>query len=407
MDRRWTPLRQRNSRPLVSALLVLAQIPLVLVVPPDIVAPASAPITVAALAGQAVALCFGRRAPGLVLAATTVIDCALLVESPGASTGGLGIALAVYGMRREASRRRALTWMVPLALLDVVTAAVTGPGPELDAAWGLPLGLARVLLLFSVPAFIAELVIGRRRLIDALRERAELAEREQAAVARHAAQQQRTQMARELHDIAAHHLTGIIVSAQAANALADTDRDAQRRYLAALQADARAALENIRLTVGLLRSDERTDARPAPSIDDLPHVIDEARERGMPVELVEHGRPRAIGPVAGVIVIRGVQEALANVLKHAPGARTTVTVTWLDRALRVEVLNSAATSAPLPVPTSGYGLEGLRERLALVGGTLEAGPSPLGWRTAFELPVDPPPADPSPDPSPAHPEVPA
>jgi signal transduction histidine kinase len=377
----------RNARPLLSALLVLLLIPVLLALP-ETSSSDAVPLSVMALLAQVVALVGSRRVPGVTLAVVALIDCALFIASPGNSTGSVGTVLAVYGARRELSRARAFAWLAPLAVMSIVAATIIGPDAGIEEAWVIPFGVARAVLLFGTPALLAESADNRVQLIEALRQRAELAEREQVAIARHAVQQHRTEMARELHDIAAHHLTGIIVGAQAANALAERDRPAQKRYLAALQEDAREALDHLRLTVGLLRSDSAEHVVPAPVIDDLPHVIQEAVDRGAAVDLRTSGEPGTIGPVAGVVVIRGVQEALANARKHAPHASVAVTVTWSRDELCVAVENGATGTGPLMVPTSGYGLTGLRERLALVGGTLDAGPTATGWRTTFTLPTD-------------------
>jgi signal transduction histidine kinase len=377
----------RNARPLLSALLVLVLVPLLLALPEAYSSGSAAP-GVAALVTQAVALLFSRRAPGVALAVVALVDSALLIGSPGDSSGSLAVVLAAYGARRELSRGRAYAWLGPLAAVGIVAGLVTGPAAGIEGGWLLPFAIARAVLLYGTPALLAEVAVSRVQLVEALRERLESAEREQQATARHAVQSQRTQMARELHDIAAHHLTGIIVSAQAANALAD-DRQAQRTYLVALQADAREALDHLRLTVGLLRSDDTDHTAPAPTIDDLPHVVREAADRGTPTDFRSSGKPRTIGPVAGVVVIRGVQEALANARKHAPLAPVTVTEAWSDDGLTVAIENSAAAGGPLAVPASGYGLAGLRERLALVGGALDAGPTVDGWRTTLTLPIAP------------------
>ncbi|MFJ6003751.1 sensor histidine kinase [Arthrobacter sp. NPDC092385] len=344
-------------------------------------------LTIAALVAQAIALLGGHRFPGLTLAVVALLDCALLVVSPGNSTGSLGTVLAVYGTRRELDRGRAFVWIGPLAAISVAAAVIAGPDAGIDGTWIVPFGIARVVLLFGIPVLLAEVAVSRVQLIEALRQRAELAEREQTATARHMVQQQRTQMARELHDIAAHHLTGIIVSAQAAGALADRDRPEQRRYLAALQADAREALDHLRQTVGLLRSDDGDRVLPAPGIDDLPRVVQEAAHRGTPVDFDTVGEPGTIGPVAGVVVIRGVQKALANARKHAPHAPVTVIALWSSVELRVAIENGSTTATPLAIPASGYGLAGLRERLMLVGGTLDAGPTRTGWQTTLTLPT--------------------
>jgi signal transduction histidine kinase len=395
------PFITRNARPILSAAFVLVLIPVLLALPeasaPGVVPLGAIPLGAAALVVQAAALLASRRAPGLALAVVVLVDSALLIASPGDSTGSLGLVLAAYGARRELDRGRAVAWFAPLVVVSVAAAVIAGPAAGIEGGWVVPFGLARAALLLGTPALLAEVAVSRMQLIDALRERAELAEREHAASARHAMQQQRTQMARELHDIAAHHLTGIIVGAQAANALAERDGPAQKKYLDALQSDAREALDHLRLTVGLLRSDHSADPAPAPVIDDLPRIIQDAVDRGTAIEFRTSGEPRAIGPVAGVVVIRGVQEALANARKHAPDAPVTVTETWSVGELRVVIENGATVTTPLAVPESGYGLAGLRERLALVGGTLSAGPTGTGWQTTLALPV----AAPAPAPSPA------
>jgi signal transduction histidine kinase len=383
----------RNARPILSAALVLVLVPVLLALPessepgPPSGALGTVPLGAVALVIQAAALLGSRRAPGLMLAVVVLVDGALLVASPGDSSGSLGVVLAAYGVRRELGRGRAVAWLAPLAAVSVAAVVIAGPDAGIEGAWIVPFGIARAVLLLGTPALLAEVAVSRVQLIDALRERAELAEREQAASARHAVQQQRTQMARELHDIAAHHLTGIIVGAQAANALAERDRPAQRIYLDALQSDAREALDHLRLTVGLLRSDESADPAPAPVLADLPHIIRDAVDRGTAIDFRTSGEPGTIGPVAGVVVIRGVQEALANARKHAPDAPITLTETWADGELRVSIENRSTAAEPLAVPPSGYGLAGLRERLALVGGTLSAGPTSTGWRTTLTLPA--------------------
>ncbi|MBO0595874.1 hypothetical protein I2485_12835 [Nesterenkonia sp. E16_7] len=385
INRPDVPLDRRRFST-VPALIVLALIPLLFAVPEFLDSGTVVYLTTGILLVQALLLLVCAHRPGLVLAGITAADCALYILDPGNTSAGLAVPLAVYVVRRALPRRAAAQRIIPLAAVSAVMAAVVGSGGELAAAGEIPLGIARGLLLYLLPWVIAEVVIGRTQLIQALTERAELAEREQELAARQAVQEQRTMIARELHDIAAHHLTGIIVSAQAATALTRTDPPAQHRYLQAVQSDARSALENLRRTVGLLRADEESTTTPAPSMSDLPQVIDAALARGTRVKLHETGVAWSLGPVAGVVVIRGIEEALANIAKHAPGAEAGLVVRWEPARLSLEITDDGAASTAPMLPASGYGLAGLRERLALVHGSLQTGSDGTGWRTAFSIP---------------------
>ncbi|GAA1139473.1 sensor histidine kinase [Nesterenkonia lutea] len=373
---------------IAPSLIVLAIIPLLFAVPEFTSSGPSVPLTVATLVVQAVLLLGSQRFPGTVLAAVAIGDCVLFALDHGNTSAGIAVLFAAYFARRLLSRRRAARRIIPWAVISVVIAASTGAPAEIAQFGGIPLAIARGFVLYGLGWVVAEIVIGRSQLIQALIERAEIAEREQELVAQQAVHQQRTMIARELHDIAAHHLTGIIVSAQAASALAQRDPQAQRGYLSAVQRDARSALENLRRTVGLLRGEEGAEALPAPSMADLPQVIREAAARGVPLQLREQGEPWPLGPVAGVVVIRGIQEAVANIAKHAPGADAVLTVDWEADRLSVEVQDDGAASPSSwpSLPASGYGLTGLSERLALVHGRLSAAPTATGWRTAFSIP---------------------
>lgn len=371
----WTP-----------SLVILAIIPLLFAVPEFLNSGTAVFLTTGTLVVQAFLLLGSWRWPGTILAVVTLSDCLLFALDEGNTSAGLAVLFAAYATRRSLPRDAAARRIIPWAVISVIVAATTGATGELAQYGEIPLALARGLVLFGLAWLTAEIVIGRAQLIQALIERAEIAEREQELVAQQAVQEQRTMIARELHDIAAHHLTGIIVSAQAANALAQTDPQAQRAYLSSVQRDARSALENLRRTLGLLRAEEGATTLGAPSMADLPQVIEEAEARGIRVQLRQQGQAWPLGPVAGVVVVRGIQEALANIIKHAPGARARLTVDWGSDQLNIEVHDDGAAEPRTSLPASGYGLTGLRERLGLVHGSLEAAPMATGWRTAFSIP---------------------
>jgi len=276
-----------------------------------------------------------------------------------------------------------------VAVVELVVVSIAGAGSdEIVAGWALPFAALRLLLIVVLPAVIAEVVTGRERLIEALRDRAEAAERDRERRAAEAVRDERTSMARELHDLAAHHLTGIIVSAQAADALLARDPERAREYLGTVQRDARTTLANLRQTVGLLRSDARGELAPVPSIDQLPALVADAAAAGAQVTLTAPAEPVGIGPIAGIAAYRMVQESLANAARHAPGAAVSVEVTPLDGTVLVSVANGPSVATPA-AERAGYGLLGMRERAELVGATLRTGPSPDGgWVNELTIPLE-------------------
>jgi signal transduction histidine kinase len=355
---------------------------------------------------QAVALLARHRAPIVVFAGVVLIDLFLLATSAGElGTGALAVMVAVFVLARRGLRRVAYTTIAIGAAATVVVSLLAG-----GASAGLTLldvilvAAVRVIVQYVVPAAIGEYVLGRERLADALRERAELIERERWERAERDVRAGRAALARELHDIAGHHLSGIIVSAQAASALTRVDPERARDTLQSLQDDARTALADLRRTVGLLRHDDRsgddtTSPTPAPSIERIGALVEESRSRGLDVHLALDGPPRPLGPLAETAGYRMVQESLANAARHAPGARVDVTVRYGDDAVTLTVRNTAPAVAIASRSRSGtdagttrerYGLAGMEERAGLIDGTLTTGSTPDGgWSNTLVIPAAP------------------
>ncbi|HET6671878.1 MAG TPA: histidine kinase [Agromyces sp.] len=386
---------------IATAALAAAYLVGTAIAPEAIGATAPSWIVPVGVAVQALALAFRYRMPLLTFVATIVVDGVLLAFSAGElGIGTFAVMVAAYTVRRAMPARLAYRWLVAGCLASAVIAAVMlGSSVMVAAEWRLPFALLRALLAFGLPAVIAELVIARQRLVVALRDRAELAEREQARRATQAVQQERALIARELHDIAAHHLTGIIVSAQAAGSLLETDPERARAYLKTVGDEARTTLDNVRQTVGLLRVDDAAALTPVPSIGEIPALVDDLRARDAAVDLTIEGPPAALGPVAEVAAYRMVQESLANAARHAPGSRCTVLIEYAGSEVRLTVTNDAGTAGSAGAAASGgHGLVGMRERAALVGGTVLAGRMPGGgWRTRLVLPLPDPVPDAQPD----------
>ncbi|REE94700.1 sensor histidine kinase [Thermomonospora umbrina] len=221
---------------------------------------------------------------------------------------------------------------------------------------------------------------------------AELSLAEQEALrrqdlARQARLEERARIARELHDVVAHHMSVIAMQAEAAPYKIPDLPDAAKDTFVLVRDAARDALTETRRVVGLLRSeDEGAERRPQPGLERLEEVVGGARQAGLSVDVVVVGLPRAVAAGVDLSAFRIVQESLSNASKYAPGARVRVEVRYGADALEVTVTDDGARTTP-EEPGGGHGLVGMRERVAMLGGTLEAGPAePAGWAVEARLP---------------------
>ncbi len=206
--------------------------------------------------------------------------------------------------------------------------------------------------------------------------------------------EERARIARELHDVVAHHMSLIAVRAESAPYRLDGLPEPVQAEFRALSATARDALTDMRRLLGVLRHDQPADLAPQPQLSDLPVLIEAARQAGVPVELSVPADLAAVPAGVGVCAYRIVQESLSNAGRHAPGAAVSVSVDQDARVVVLRVTNGpseapgtqSATPPPGPEPgapsgngvRSGHGLAGMRERVGLLGGTLSAGPEPGG-----------------------------
>jgi signal transduction histidine kinase len=232
-----------------------------------------------------------------------------------------------------------------------------------------------VAVLFAVVFFAGDQIRRRRQSQRALAEQEELSELEKA---RRAVLEERARIAREMHDVVAHHMSMIAVQAETAPYRLPALPDPVRDEFGSIAGSARTALADMRRLLGVLRSD--TDAAltaPQPGVADVPHLVAAARRAGMAVTLDPAVPPDVDGPV-GLAVYRIVQEALANAARHAPGAAVVVGVDLTDGTLRVRVHNGPPSAPPDPTTGPGHGVEGMRERATLLGGAFRAGPTDDG-----------------------------
>jgi signal transduction histidine kinase len=242
-------------------------------------------------------------------------------------------------------------------------------------------GALRDVLRFGM---LALLVLGVRT------DERKVADAERAAEV--AVAEERARIARELHDVVAHHVSVMTIQTEAAR----TGSTAGSRVDAALGAAAesgRTAMTELRRLLGVLRSSgEEAETAPQPGLDDVARLVDDVRSTGTSVDLVVDGTPPA-GATDGfaLSVYRIVQEALTNALRHAPGASIEVRLAYGPSAVRIEVEDRGPGKATSATPGGGgHGLVGMRERVRLLDGTLTAGPVPggAGWLVRADLPVD-------------------
>ena len=212
--------------------------------------------------------------------------------------------------------------------------------------------------------------------------------------------QERRRLAGELHDVAAHHLAGIVVQAAALERLIDRDPQMARDAAQQLRRQAKETLSGLRSVVGLLRSDKEAE-ESSPGLRDLPELVASTRALGVDIELLDGGIRSGgadeadvgdaliLSPLADTAVFRVAQQAISNALQHAPGSPITVELRRAEDALELSVLNGPARRPPTDPGGGGTGLTVMRERTDAVGGSLQAGPvEGGGWRVRLVLPLD-------------------
>jgi signal transduction histidine kinase len=233
-------------------------------------------------------------------------------------------------------------------------------------------------------------VRSRRQLAVALADKNVLLEHEQEARAKQAVAEERTRIARELHDVVAHNVSVMVVQAGAERRSLGHDRPATREALEAIEQTGRQALTEMRRLLGMLRKDDDELAlAPQPSMEHLEVLVSQVREAGMPVELEVEGEPEPLPAGVDLSAYRIVQEALTNALKHAGPARALVRVRYRRDELELEILDDGpGPAAPATNGAGGHGLIGMRERVSLFGGDLAAGErSGGGYSVHARLPL--------------------
>lgn len=312
---------------------------------------------------QTLPLALRRSAPASVLAVIGVAFALDQAFAYPASPAGLGVLFALYSAAAHQRRGRALSIGLGALAYAVLAVVLIRLGSREDA-WG---------FVTFLPVLAAAWGIGELVRLGAAAARTRAQDAAHAAVAG-----ERTRLAAELHDVVSHHVTGMVVQADAAAFLLPPDEARVREQLASIADHGRRALVDLRQLLDVLGN----DAVPTgPAIGALADLVADALAAGQPVAFDEVGTPSPVDEIR-LAVYRIAQEGLTNARKHAPGARTELRVSWGGPEVRIVVATAAETASAAPaaaaVPGSGRGLDGLAERVRRLGGRFEAGPDDRG-----------------------------
>ncbi|SCL72768.1 sensor histidine kinase [Micromonospora peucetia] len=352
--------------------------------------------------------------PGRLLAALGwSVVCAVPVAwrrvAPWAAVGMAVATLAVPLLVGPAPAAQGLTFMV----LTYTVAAAGPPGTAAVAALALwiPVGVTSALappdellaevnsaylvlnnLLIGVVSYsVGRAMYARRASTEALRERARAAEENQRSLAERAVADERRRIARELHDVVAHHVSVMGVLATGARRVLPRDPGAADGAIATIEETSRATLREMRRLLDVLRTDAEpaADLAPQPGLAGIETLVDQVREAGLPVTLRVQGTPGALDEGVALTLYRITQEALTNTLKHAGAATVEVLLSFDGGTVDVEITDTGRGPGP-GGDRIGHGLVGMRERVALYGGVLRTGARPGGgFRVSARIPVDP------------------
>ena len=363
--------------------------------------------TAVPLAAEGLALVLWRSRPLVCQALVWSAEAVTLLLLPATYVAsGYGQFVVSFGMGMRFPLRRTAPLLAALSLSYSAIATWRQP----SVPWQLHMVNALVTLaIYLVPMLGGAALASSRRYEHS---RQELLRREHGRQLEVALIQERRRLAGELHDVAAHHLAGIVVQAAALERLIDRDPQTAREAAQQLRRQAKETLSGLRSVVGLLRSDEEAE-ESSPGLRDLPELVASTRALGVDIELLDggllDGEPgetasvRASGSaptdvptgmpilsaMAEAAVFRVVQQAISNALQHAPGAPITVELRREEDSLELSVLNGPARRPSTDPGGGGTGLTVMRERADAVGGSLHAGPvEGGGWRVRLVLPLD-------------------
>jgi signal transduction histidine kinase len=339
-----------------------------------------------------------RRFPGTVVAVMAVLVATLAITHASLETAFIavlvaGYSAAVYGGRLLA---RVVLVLAIVALLGFGIAEGLGAGNWLGAHFPVFRTILAVAGAWLVGLLVRRQFQARADHIAMLAERAELLAARQEESERRATLAERLRIAREMHDIVAHHISVVVILAQGAQRVADSDPDRAKTAMADVERTSRTALEEMRRLLGLLCPGEPAAAPmpastyvPPAGLADIDILTERLRRAGLEITVVRHGELADVPEDVGLTLYRIVQESLTNVLKHAGPAAVTVELDFSDEvAVTVTDDGRGASAALTGIPGAGRGTAGMRDRVAALGGKLSAGPKPGGgYRVCATIPL--------------------
>jgi signal transduction histidine kinase len=324
-----------------------------------------------------VPVAFRRRAPVSAFGIAAA-GGALQVLTAKPSPADLALLVLLYTVAAYRPRRASIMALLVCLAGSAVAVLTWGPVNSINLIWRLVFAAFLFGGLELTVWVLGDSMRYRRGYYAALEDRAARLEAERHAEAKIAAAAERARIARELHDVVAHHVSVMVVQADGAGYALRTDPDRADAALQAIAGTGRQALTEMRRLLGVLRSaDEQATLAPMPGLDELRELLDQARTAGLEVSYTLSGIPRELPEGAELAAYRVVQESLTNTRKHAGlAAAAAVTLQYEPDGLTVEVTdNGLGVTSEDP---GGHGLAGMRERIAMYGGTVTAGPLPGG-----------------------------
>ncbi|GAA3821211.1 sensor histidine kinase [Streptomyces phyllanthi] len=338
-----------------------------------------------------------RRLPEQMLLLAAAVGLAQLITDVPMLPADFAMLVIIYTVAANGAR-----WASRFALVGGLSAATLA-----QLRWPVeetgPLGRIAISVVLTVP-FALAWVLGdslrtRRAYFAQLEERAARLEKEREAQAKVAVAAERARIARELHDVVAHNVSVMVVQADGAAYVLDAAPDQAKKALETISSTGRQALAEMRRLLGVLRTGEHEEGGeyvPQPDVEQLDELIEQCRASGLPVDFAVEGTPRPLPTGVELTAYRIVQEALTNTRKHGgPNAGASVRLVYFDDGLGL-LVEDDGKGAPHELyeegglDGQGHGLIGMRERVGMVGGTLDAGPRPGGgFRISALLPLKP------------------
>jgi signal transduction histidine kinase len=314
------------------------------------------------------------------IAVVCLVQWAFAVEPV---VGQLAVPLVIYAVAAYGPAWTSRSILVLGLVGGVLLTTRYFTSPAESGVLGLSIGVLYTVLTWMLVLFswtLGDLTRVRRLQLQALEDRTRRLEIEQQQERSLAAADERSHIAREMHDIVAHSLSVIITQADGGRYAAASDPRIATETLETIAAAGRSSLNEMRRLLGVLRSDEQASTRPLPTLADLDDLVLGFRAVGLPLRFEESGTPRRTLPSgAELTAYRVLQEALTNVLKHAgPQAKADASMQWQSSGLQLAVTDDGHGASPDGTPADGNGLRGMGERISLYDGSLETGPAPGG-----------------------------